>query len=173
MGKKRWGLILMALCLALAFSVSPAEAQKEKKQQEKGNQKCTDNIDNDGDGDIDSADSDGSGVGGGDPEFFVELVDSLEHFSLDSTEEVCENKAFSNAIYPEIPNIVIGENGLAFVPSDSSDVRVRFNTIGTRTFQDITWPGRDGICISNDDFELERGSIYLERDPDGEITTTT
>jgi len=175
MEKKRWGLILMALCLALAFSVSPAEAQKEKEQQkEKGNQKCTDNIDNDGDGDIDSADSDCSGVGGGDPEFFVELVDIDDavhlDFDFDSSElEVCSNVASSN---PTL-NIVIGEDGSAFVPNDSSSIMTRFNTIGDRTFLDITWPGRDGICDNNDDFEAERGSILLERDQDGNITTFT
>lgn len=165
MEKKRWVLILMTLCLALAFSVSPAEGAKEK-----GAQRCTDNIDNDGDKLVDSADPDCSGVGGGDPEFFVKLVDSREHVVFDhSDKEVCANVAFPNPLL----NIVIGEEGLAFVPNDDSTVRVRFNTTGFRTFLDIIWPGWIDGCSDGDEFRLERGGIQLERDPDGEITTMT
>ena len=134
MGKKSWSLILMALCLVLACSVSPAEAAKEK-----GNQKCTDNIDNDGDNLIDSADPDCSGVGGGDPEFFVELVEGdlpKPDPNPDRYEDVCANDY--EVIAGELNNIVIGENGLAFVPNDSGSFMTRFNTIGTRTFLDIT-----------------------------------
>ena len=59
MEKKRWSLILMALCLALAFSVIPVEAGSEKSPK-----KCNDEIDNDGDGLIDVLDPDCGGGGG-------------------------------------------------------------------------------------------------------------
>ena len=68
-------------------------------------------------------------------------------------------------------NIVIGENGLAFVPDDDSTVRVRFNTTGFRTFLDITWPGRSLGCSDGDEFTAERGNIRMGRDQNGNVTT--
>ena len=62
MEKKRWSLILMALCLMVAFSVSPVEAGSEK-----GQKKCNDDQDNDGDGLTDGDDPDCGGTDPGEP----------------------------------------------------------------------------------------------------------
>ena len=62
MEKKRWVLILMALCLSLAFSVSSVEAQKEQ---------CKNGVDDDGDKLVDCDDPDCESKGfckGEDPE---------------------------------------------------------------------------------------------------------
>ena len=73
MGKKRWVLIVSALCLAFVFSVSSVEAAP----REDTAKKCSDGRDNDKDGDVDGDDSDCEEFGdpgdpGGDGEPIIE-----------------------------------------------------------------------------------------------------